>query len=203
MEYGNEVRWGENSKWFAGLDILSVLTTGCGIDIGCIGLLKDTIPKVLDLKRGCEVMLLFNINNSLKNGTRGKFVGPDTNSTDCSLLLQFPNVGEVAINKKTWYVYSKSGQVQASRTQYPLTPSYAVTVHKAQSATMESAVVHCSQEFDAGQTYVAVSRVRSEKNIKIVGFQKRFLLKQPKHIMEIHTTQHGDPVPSFSCCRNV
>ena len=108
----------------------------------------------------------------------------------------------ISISRKTWYRYNRNGQVQASRTQYPLSLSYAITVHKAQSTKHESAVVHCSQEFDAGQTYVALSRVRSEKNLQVIGFQKRFLLKQPTHIEEIQNAQHGNPVSLFTCCRN-
>ncbi|CAB3999879.1 ATP-dependent DNA helicase PIF1 [Paramuricea clavata] len=167
------------------------------------GLLKNTVPKVLMLKRGCKVMLLFNISKSLTNETLGTFIDADqTDSKNESLLIKFPNVGVVSIPRKTWYAYRKHGQVQASRTQFPLSLSYAITVHKAQSATLESAVVHCSQEFDAGQTYVALSRVKSEERLQVIGFQKRFLLKQPAHIEQIHSAQHGDPVSSFTCCRN-
>ena len=171
------------------------------IDTGCTGLMKGVVPKILTLKRGCEVMLLFNINNSLTNGTRGKFI--DVDSSNESLLVNFPNVGVVAVSQKTWFVYSKNGHVKATRTQFPLTLSYAITVHKTQSATLESAVIHCSQEFDSGQTYVALSIVRSEENTQVIGFQKRFLLKQPAHLSKLHTAQEGNPVSSFNCCRNV
>ncbi len=75
-------------------------------------------------------------------------------------------------------------------------------MHKAQSTTLESAVVYCSQEFDAGQTYVALSRVRSEERLQVISFQKRFLLKQPAYIEQIHNAQHGNLVSSFTCCRN-
>ena len=108
----------------------------------------------------------------------------------------------ISIPRKTWYRYNRNGQVQASRTQYPLSLSYAITVHKAKSTTLESAVVHCSQEFDAGQTYVALSRVRSEKNLQVTCFQRRFLLKQPTYIEKFQNAQHGYPVSSFTCCRN-
>ena len=173
------------------------------IDTGQTGLLKNTAPKVLMLKRGCEVMLLFNISKSLTNGALGTFIDADeTDNTNNGLLINFPNVGLISIPRKTWYMYNRNGQVQASRTQYPLSLSHAITVHKAQSTTFESAVVHCSQEFDAGQTYVALSRVRSEKNLQVIGFQKRFLLKQPTYIEQIHNAQQGDPVSSFTCCRN-
>ena len=128
------------------------------IDTGRTGLLKNTVSKILMLKRGCKVMLLFNISKSLTNGALGTFIDADeTDRMNSSLLVKFPNVGVISISRKTWYRYNRNGQVQASRTQYHLSLSYAITVHKAQSTTFESAVVHCSQEFDAGQTYVALS----------------------------------------------
>ena len=108
------------------------------IDTGQTGLLKNTAPKVLMLKRGCKVMLLFNISRSLTNGALGTFIDADeTDNTNNSLLINFPNVGVVSIPRKTWYMYNRNGQVQASRTQYPLSLSYAITVHKAQSTTLE------------------------------------------------------------------
>ncbi|CAB3998725.1 Hypothetical predicted protein [Paramuricea clavata] len=102
------------------------------IDTGRTGLLKNTVPKVLMLKCGCKVMLLFNISKSLTNGTLGTFIDAgQTDSKNESLLIKFPNVGVVSIPRKTWYAYRKDGQVQASRTQFPLSLSYAITVHKA------------------------------------------------------------------------
>ena len=128
------------------------------IDTGWISLLKSTAPSLLMLKHGCKVMLfLFNITKALTNGTLGTFVNSDeTTSTNESLLIEFPNVGVVFIPRKTWYVYNKNGQVQASWTQFPLNLSYAITMHKAQSVTLESAVIHCSLEFDL------LSRVRKK-----------------------------------------
>ena len=78
---------------------------------------------------------------------------------------------------------------------------YAITVHKSQSLTLESIVVHCAQEFVPGQTYVAVSRVRSEKNLQIIGFQRRFLLPPPVELANM-VTFCVDPDETLSCCRN-
>lgn len=109
------------------------------IDTGRTGLLKNTVPKVLMLKHGCKVMLLFNILKSLTNGTLGMFIDADqTDSKNESLWIKFPNVGVVSIPRKTWYAYRKNGQVQASRAQFPLSLSYAITVHKAESTMLSS-----------------------------------------------------------------
>lgn len=168
------------------------------IDTGRKTLLNDTVAEVLILKPGCKVILLFNINRNLKNGTFGTFLNSSSDS-NC-LRVEFPNVGVVNLERKTWYKYDKSGNIQASRTQFPLSLSYAITVHKAQSTTLDSVVVHCSQEFDSGQTYVAISRVKTEKNLQVIGFNQRYLLPQPREIAQVSITQHGNPVETLRCC---
>jgi hypothetical protein len=171
------------------------------IDTGRKALLNNTVAEVLMLKPGCKVMLLFNVNNNLKNGTFGTFLNSSGDSN--SLQVKFPNLGVVNLQRKTWYKYDKSGNIQASRTQFPLSLSYAITVHKAQSTTLDSVVVHCSQEFDSGQTYVAISRVKSEENLQVIGFNKRYLLPPPPEIAQVSTTQHGNPVQTLECCSKI
>ncbi len=85
----------------------------------------------------------------------------------------------------------------------PLSLSYAITVHKAQSTTLDSVVVHCSQEFDSGQTYVAILRVKSEEILQVIGFNKRYLLPPPPEIAQVSTTQHGNTVQTLECCSKI
>lgn len=170
------------------------------VDTGRKELLKDTIDEVLMLKPGCKIMLLYNVNRDLKNGTFGTFI--NIGDSD-DIQVEFPNVGIVNLQRKTWYKFDNAGCVVASRTQYPLSLSYAITVHKAQSTTLDNVVVHCSQEFDSGQTYVAISRVKTEENLQVIGFQKRYLLAPPQEIYQISTTQDGNPVETFKCCTKV
>ena len=53
------------------------ITTFESDDIGNAKYLESTVSKVLALKPGCEVMLLYNINEDLRNGYRGQYVGVD------------------------------------------------------------------------------------------------------------------------------
>jgi hypothetical protein len=170
-------------------------------DTGCAQYLEHTISKVLTLKEGCNVMLLYNINKHLRNGYRGKFIGLESKEPgeDQRLLVNFPTIGTVAIERRTWYKHDKSGVVKASRTQFPLTPCYAMTVHKAQSLTLDAAVVHCSLEFVSGQTYVALSRVREEASLQVIGFQRKFLLPVPTELLSLSVSQR-DTDPTFHCC---
>ena len=108
---------------------------------------------VLHLRRGCPVMLVWNLNNQLKNSSKGVFL-------DCSgegLKVFFPQVGSVEIERHSWFKTNKQENVVGSICQYPLVLAYAATCHKAQGLTLPAPVVH---EFVSGLTYVALSRVK-------------------------------------------
>ncbi|KAL1520085.1 hypothetical protein AB1Y20_023560 [Prymnesium parvum] len=53
------------------------------------------------------------------------------------------------------------GQGSCYRLQLPLKPAWAITIHKSQGLTLDSATVQISGCFDAGMAYVSVSRVKS------------------------------------------
>ena len=170
------------------LDVLSTLSgtllTFESRDSGHSQLLDCPSQKTLTLKPGCKIMLLYNINKYLKNGYQGTFLSVDAEN-DEQLVVTFPNVGTVKVGRKTWYKYETRGCVLATRTQFPVTPCYAMTVHKAQGLTLNRVIVHCSQEFVPNQTYVALSRVRNEAGLQVINFQPRFLL--PLQLFESNT----------------
>lgn len=55
------------------------------------------------------------------------------------------------------------------RTQIPLAPAWAMTIHKSQSLTMPRVRVDVSKAFEAGQVYVALSRATCLEGLKIDG----------------------------------
>lgn len=59
------------------------------------------------------------------------------------------------------------------RTQIPLMAGWALTIHKAQGMTLDRAVVNLSEGFAFGQVYVALSRVRSLKGLKVKALGER------------------------------
>lgn len=68
---------------------------------------------------------------------------------------------------------------------------------------MECVIVHCSQEFTPGQTYVALSRVREEKALQVIGFQCRFLLPSPAELTTLIKNKSESSDPTFDCCKNM
>ncbi|KAH3982695.1 hypothetical protein HBH70_003200 [Parastagonospora nodorum] len=59
-----------------------------------------------------------------------------------------------------------------SRTQIPLMAGYAITVHKSQGMTLERVIVDLSRAFEPSQIYVALSRARSLKGLKVIGLPR-------------------------------
>ena len=59
---------------------------------------------------------------------------------------------------------------------YPLILAWAVSIHRAQGATLDRMVTDLSQCFAKGQAYVALSRVREIQHLQLQGELKLFKL---------------------------
>lgn len=127
------------------------------------------VERELNLKVGAQVILCRNVNveEGLFNGKRGKVVGF---SDDSLPLVEFSKEQTVKISKFKWEMKENAGKgkVLASFIQVPLILAWAVTVHKTQGMTLESAVVH-GGFFDPGHAYVAFSRVKTIEGLHLEG----------------------------------
>lgn len=123
-------------------------------------------PEVLTLKKGAQVMLLWNISTEegLANGSLGVVTGfcEETGLP----IVWFQNGIEERIDRKVWSI-TQGENVLASRSQIPLRLAWAITAHKCQGMTLDSVKVSLSKCFSPGQAYVALSRCRTLNGLHI------------------------------------
>jgi hypothetical protein len=61
---------------------------------------------------------------------------------------------------------------KCKRTQLPLIPAFACTIHKAQGLTLPKAVIDCGRNiFQGGMAYTALSRVRTMEDMILLDFE--------------------------------
>jgi len=65
-----------------------------------------------------------------------------------------------------------SQESAASRSQFPLLLSWALSIHKSQGQTLDRVKVDLSRTFERGQVYVALSRAVSKDKLEIVNFKR-------------------------------
>ena len=68
------------------------------IDKGDTKGIQCPAEKIVMLKPGCKVMLLWNVSEKLRNGTSGVFV----QEADNQLTVDFPDVGRVRLKREKW-----------------------------------------------------------------------------------------------------
>ena len=123
------------------------------------------VPEVLQLKIGAEVMFVANnFSEGYVNGSRGQIIG----FSDDMPLVQLINGRKIAVEENTWTL-SEDGKIKAEIEQFPLRLAWAITIHKSQGMSLDSAEIDLSRSFTPGMGYVALSRVRSINGLYIKG----------------------------------
>ena len=169
---------------------------------GNISGISSPAMKRLILKPHCKVMLVWNLNDDLKNGSCGIFEA----EVDGKLRVHFPGFGKIMIKREVWTTFNRSGKVVGQMTQYPLILSHAITCHKSQGLTLDSVVVHFSSEFVSGLTYVAVSRVQYASNLQLLNFNPTKLVPPSEEVLRVCVkTKEIDLLcdqGTLACCRD-
>ncbi len=120
----------------------------------------------LILAIGAQVMLLKNLDfdAGLVNGSRGVVTGFTTTAVPLP-IVKFRTGLPIPIGPATWESEDLEG---IQRQQIPLKLAYAITIHKAQGATLDCALIDIGHStFECGQAYVALSRVRDLESLYI------------------------------------
>lgn len=134
-------------------------------------------PEKLVLKENAVVMFTRNnFNAGYVNGSIGKVVRFNTNGPVVKLLSGETVYPEIA----KWSIRNRREGEKAYIKQIPLRLAWAITVHKSQGMSLDSALVDLSSTFEFGQGYVAISRVKSLSGLHLVGINETAFLTHPK-----------------------
>lgn len=78
-----------------------------------------------------------------------------------------------------------------SRTQIPLLPGWAITIHRSQGMTLDRAVVDAGPAWEEGQVYTAMSRVRSLAGLKLTSMAYGKALKASPVVKRFYQKTFG------------
>jgi ATP-dependent DNA helicase PIF1 len=143
---------------------------------------NTTCEKFLTLKKGASVLCTVNldIENSICNGSQGVIVDIEEIGTTTAIRVKFSN--GIMKTIEPYYWQSEEFPCIAIK-QYPLMLAWAMTIHKIQGATLDMAEIDIGQTvFEYGQTYVALSRIKSLDGLYLSAFQPERIRTNPKVI---------------------
>ena len=123
----------------------------------------------MHLKIGAPVILLKTISASsaLVNGARGVVTGfPRQGGLP---IVYFSKSEAAVILKREEWTVRMGNAIVARRSQIPLNLAWAISIHKSQGMSLNSATLDLSKVFEYGQAYVALSRVRKLSGIHLTG----------------------------------
>lgn len=133
----------------------------------------------LELKIGASVMFTKNnLNKGFVNGTIGAVSGFDKSNNNFPIVKT--NSGRhITVEPVDWNM-EDNGKILATITQIPLRLAWAITVHKSQGMSLDSAIMDLKNVFEYGQGYVALSRVRRLSGLYLLGINAKALKVHPE-----------------------
>lgn len=146
------------------------------------------LSRSIALRKGVYAMLRYNVDprSGLYNGTRGQIVDCESDS------VKFEKVHDslmVSCKKVTFkQKINNSTKNSFTVTQIPFSYAWAITFHKSQGLTFESAILNFSRNeiFLPHQAYVGLSRVKNMENIYFTNINRsdvKKLLRTQKEVL--------------------
>lgn len=155
---------------------------------------NNIFEEQLELCIGCQVMCIYNLDqeNNLVNGSQGiitefKYI---TSKNKYYPVVKFENIPDpITIMEHAWYLQSND---KYTIQQLPLILSWAITIHKSQGLSIEKAMIDIgSSIFEYGQTYVALSRVKSLDGLYLIKLDTHKIKAHPEVKKFYHQLTNG------------
>jgi ATP-dependent exoDNAse (exonuclease V) alpha subunit len=155
--------------------------------------------KEVELKVGAQVMCIVNLDLSKEicNGSQGiiKDILENSDSKKTVVVVEFVRGHTLNIGLNAW----KSEIIPGIAVlQIPLILSWAISIHKSQGTTLDMAEVDIgSNVFECGQSYVALSRVKSLEGLYLKGFdinKIKVLKKVKKYYEDLKEYENQHPI---------
>ena len=139
---------------------------------------SSLVLEEMNLKKDAVVMFIKN-NHELGfvNGTTGVVVDFDK---ETGLPIVKTSYGSlIKVGLEDWTIENDSGNIVAKVSQIPLKLAWAITIHKSQGMTLDSAEIDLSKTFEVGQGYVALSRIKNIEGLRLMGLNDAALTVDP------------------------
>ena len=148
--------------------------------------------EIVKLKIGSQVMCIVNIEldngQMLCNGSQGIV----TRMSEQGLpVVKFGKPGSSFETVMGYHMWPSENIPGIGVSQLPLILAWALTIHKAQGATLDVAEIDAgSGIFECGQTYVALSRVKSLEGLYLTSFDAS-KIKVSRRVQEFYLSLEG------------